>query len=101
MRESVVVKGFDWDVGNWPKCGKHGLSRAEVEEVFEGPLMLMTDPHLGEQRMRAIEKNRSGRYVFLVFVIRAVNGRHLIRPISARYMHQKEITFYEQQYRKT
>lgn len=25
--------GFDWDVGNFAKCQKHGLSVAEIEHV--------------------------------------------------------------------
>ncbi|TBN45900.1 BrnT family toxin, partial [Paracoccus sediminis] len=25
----MKIAGFDWDDGNWPKCGKHGVSRAE------------------------------------------------------------------------
>ena len=45
--------------------------------------------------MRAIGKARSGRYVFLAFTVRAVHGRTLILPISARYMHKKEIDHYE------
>jgi uncharacterized DUF497 family protein len=55
----------------------------------------MTDPHSRKQRMRAIGKTRSGRYVFLVFMPRTIHGRTLIRPISARYMHKKEIDHYE------
>jgi uncharacterized protein len=87
--------GFDWDRGNWPKCGKHGVSQEEIEEVFEGTPAVMTDPHPDEPRMRGIGKTRSGRYVFLVFMLRTTHGRTLIRPISARYMHQKEISLYE------
>jgi uncharacterized DUF497 family protein len=30
---SWVVTGFQWDDGNWPKCAKHGVSKAEIEEV--------------------------------------------------------------------
>jgi uncharacterized protein len=45
--------------------------------------------------MRAIGKTRSGRYVFLVFMLRTIHGSTLIRPISARYMHKKEIDRYE------
>jgi uncharacterized protein len=86
---------FDWDRGNWPKCGKHGVSRAEIEEIFESVPAVMADPHPGEPRMRAIGKTHSGRYVFLVFMLRRVVGRTLIRPISARYMHKKEIDHYE------
>lgn len=50
--------------------------------------------------MRAIGKTSAGRYVFLVFVIREVDGSRKLRPISARYMHLKEIRHYEQQTRK-
>lgn len=45
--------------------------------------------------MRAIGKTRSGRYVFLVFMLRELDGRINARPISARYMHRKEIDHYE------
>jgi predicted DNA binding CopG/RHH family protein len=37
--------GFDWDEGNWPKCGKHGVSRAEIEQVLLGQPLTMVDPH--------------------------------------------------------
>ena len=39
----------------------------------------------------------AGRYVFLVFMLRKIDGQTLLRPISARYMHQKEIDHYESQ----
>ncbi len=26
--------GFEWDEGNWPKCGKHGVTREEIEHLF-------------------------------------------------------------------
>ena len=91
----MKASGFDWDTGNWPKCGKHGVSREEIEEVFEGAPAVMADPHPDEARMRVIGKTRAGRYVFLVFMPRTVHGRKLIRPISARYMHKKEIDHYE------
>ncbi len=45
--------------------------------------------------MRAIGKTRAGRYVFLVFMFRQAQGKTLIRPISARFMHRKEIEHYE------
>ena len=91
----MKISGFDWDRGNWPKCGKHGVSREEIEEIFAGVPAVMADPHPREPRMRAIGKTRSGRYIFLVCALRTVHGRTLIRPISARYMHKKEIAHYE------
>ncbi len=48
-----------------------------------------------EERLRAIGRTTAGRYVFLVFTIRERDGKSYIRPISARYMHQKEIDSYE------
>ena len=57
----------------------------------------MPDPHPDEPRMRAIGKTQMGRYVFLVFMLRKSVGKTLLRTISARYMHQKEIDHYENQ----
>ncbi len=91
----MKTAGFDWDDGNWPKCGKHGVSRAEIEEVLLNTPAVMPDPHLEEPRMRAIGKTSAGRYVFLVFMIRQFNDQFFLRPISARFMHQKEIDHYE------
>ena len=51
---------------------------------------------LSEERPRAIGKTGEGRYVFLVFTIRERNNERFIRPISARYMHGKEVAHYEE-----
>lgn len=91
----MKISGFDWDNGNWPKCGKHGVSRNEIEQVLSGTPTVMADPHSDEPRMRAIGKTCEGRYVFLVFMLRDVHGLKKIRPISARYMHEKEVDHYE------
>jgi hypothetical protein len=50
---------------------------------------------LAEERLRAIGKTRSSRSVFLVFTLRERDGRTYIRPISARYMHRREVESYE------
>lgn len=91
----MKIAGFDWDSGNWPKCGKHGVSREEIEQVFMGVPAVMADPFPKEPRMRAIGKTAAGRYVFVVFLPREIDGQTKLRPISARYMHQKEIDHYE------
>jgi uncharacterized DUF497 family protein len=93
----VKILGFDWDEGNWPKCGKHGVSREEIEEVLLNTPAVMPDPHPEEHRMRAIGKTVAGRYVFLVFMLRDMEHQTFLRPISARFMHQKEISHYENQ----
>ena len=93
----MKIAGFDWDKGNWPKCNKHGVSREEIEQVLWGTPAVMPDPHPAEPRMRAIGQTKLGRYVFLVFILRKMDAQTLLRPISARYMHQKEIDHYENQ----
>ena len=88
---------FDWDAGNWPKCGKHGLSQLEIEEVFRNDPTIFSDPDdhsKDEQRLKAIGRSEKGRFVFVVFTMRQIGEIACIRPVSARYMHQKEIDRY-------
>jgi uncharacterized DUF497 family protein len=49
-----------------------------------------------ESRWKAIGRLPNGRFVFVVFTFREVVGRRIIRPISARYMHRKEVLRYVQ-----
>jgi uncharacterized DUF497 family protein len=93
----VKIAGFDWDDGNWPKCGKHGVSLEEIEQVLLGNPAVMPDPHPDEPRLRAIGRTKAGRFVFLVFMLRQDDVQTLLRQISARFMHQKEIDHYENQ----
>jgi uncharacterized DUF497 family protein len=96
--DSMQVAGFDWDEGNWPKCARHGVSKAEIEEVFFQPVLILPDRShsAAEPRKRAIGTTAAGRYVFVVFTVRDRGRARLIRPISARYMHEKEIKGYEE-----
>ena len=91
--------GFNWDDGNLSKCEKHGATRASIEWALEGEITLFDDPYDSdiEKRFRAIGKDESGRHVFIVFSISHSGNKRLIRPISARYMHKKEIESYERQ----
>ncbi len=57
----MKIAGFAWDSGNWPKCGKHGVSRQEIEQVLLGRPAVMADPHPDEPRMRAIGQTEDGR----------------------------------------
>ena len=93
----MKLAGFDWDQGNWPKCGKHGVSREEIEQVLLNSPAVMPDPHQNEPRMRAIGKTDDERHIFLVFMLREIENKFFLRPISARFMHQKEIDHYESQ----
>ena len=93
----AAVSGFDWDDGNWPKCAKHGVSKAEIEYVLSNEPMVRPNRTSGdgETRFNAIGQTAKNRYLFIAFAIRARNGRTMIRPISARYMHRKEIKHHE------
>jgi uncharacterized protein len=92
----MEFSGFDWDGANREKCQRHGVSIAEIEGLFHAPLVVLPDPahSSAEERFKAIGKGREGRYVFLVFTFRTRGGQRLIRPITARYMRQKEIDHY-------
>lgn len=96
---STSVSGFDWDTGNRAKCQKHGVSVDEIEGLFARPIMILPDTthSITEERLRAIGRTQAGRYVFLVFTVRESGGQKFIRPISARYMHHKEIDSYEKE----
>jgi len=102
MRDERDVRkaaGFEWDRGNRKKCQEHGVSIAEIEDLFTRSVMVLPDPahSHSETRMRAIGKTIEGRSVFLVFTVRKKGRKRLIRPISARYMHAKEIRHYEEE----
>jgi uncharacterized DUF497 family protein len=89
---------FDWDDGNWPKCGEHGVDKREIEEILQSdPLVLPDIEHSSEEPRRwAVGHSRtSERMVFIVFTLRDGPGGILLRPISARYMHEKEVRKYE------
>lgn len=86
--------GFDWDDGNWPKCGMHGLEKAEIEAAFNDPALIVTPDaahSVAEQRWIAIGRSAiSDRWTLVIFARR---GR-AIRPVSARFMHRKEVLRY-------
>lgn len=93
------VSGFDWDDGNRTKCEKHGVSIAEIEALFRGAPRVAPDPKhsAGEDRLIAVGRTGTGRPMFVAFTIRTKSGRRLVRPVTARYMHAKEIAAYEKE----
>ena len=98
----MKIVGVEWDAGNWPKCGKHGVSQAEIEYVLATARFRVPDPDPAETRFRTAGKTEAGRHVFVVYTYREDGARSgggggtFIRPISARYMHGKEVKSYEQ-----
>ena len=99
----MEIDGFDWDRGNSEKCQKHGLSR-EIIEAFFGQKNIHVAPDIKhsnlELRFFAIGRIENRKAIILIFTIRNSEGKTLIRPISARYMHQKEVSKYEKEFEK-
>jgi uncharacterized DUF497 family protein len=77
--------------------------------VVEIEALLGSDPALapdlkhsgGEDRFIAVGRNSEGRPLFVAFTFRARKGRRFIRPVTARYMHAKEIERYEEESSQT
>ncbi len=90
--------GFDWDDGNREKCQKHGVTQSELEAMFGGMVAIKPDlAHSNaETRLLGIGRGSDGRHIFVAFTIRTRDGKNYLRPISARYMHRKEVEHYEQ-----
>jgi uncharacterized DUF497 family protein len=91
------ITGFDWDDGNARKTEKHGVAQAEAEEVFfNQPLLILEDLRHRDQeaRFHALGKTLDGRLLHVTFTLRGDDT--LIRVISARNMHRKEKSVYEQ-----
>lgn len=97
MINSAKIAGFEWDDGNARKNDKHGVSTAEAEQVFfNDPFLLIADTKhsQSEPRFHALGKTDEGRALHITFTLR--NAGERIRVISARDMHRKERTIYEQ-----
>jgi len=91
------IIGFEWDAGNARKNEKHGVSSAEAEQTFfNAPLLMIEDTmhSAREPRFHALGKPDEGRLLHITFTLRGAG--QTIRVISARAMHRKERTIYEQ-----
>jgi uncharacterized DUF497 family protein len=95
----ALFAGFEWDAANTDKCRSHGVSIREIESALvSNTLVIMPDTKHSkdEDRYFAACRTVQGRDLFVVFTFRRVAGRKLLRPITARYMHRKEVKRYEQ-----
>jgi len=82
-----------------PSARSTGFSTPVIENLFTRSLAILLDAAHSqrERRFRAIGRTDKGRGVFIVFTLRREGDDLLIRPISARYMHKKEIDAYEKE----
>lgn len=97
MIDLAKIIGFEWDDGNARKNDKHGVSTAEAEQAFfNDPLLLVADVKHSKRELRfhALGKSDEGRLLHITFTL--WNAGASIRVISARDMHRKERTIYEQ-----
>lgn len=62
-------------------------------------MRVLPDPvhSTAETRYLAIAHSMSGRHLLVAFTYREIGERRLVRPISARFMHAREVTHYEAQ----
>jgi uncharacterized DUF497 family protein len=88
----IEFDGFDWDDGNREKCQKHGVSIGEIEQALAVIRLVVDDPYPGEKRYRTVGRTEAGRHLFAVFTLRGAK----LRPISVRYMHEREVASYEE-----
>ena len=72
---------------------KHGISRETVEAFFGRDVRVAPDPKHSrtEDRFLALGRSPGERPMIVAFTVRAARGLKLIRPISARFMHAREI----------
>ncbi len=94
------IIGFDWDEGNTRKSAeKHDVSQSESEQVFfNQPFLVLPDSKHSqhEARFHALGKTDNRRRLHITFALRVRDTSTLIRVISARDMHRKERSKYEQ-----
>jgi uncharacterized DUF497 family protein len=99
MPDLSLIEGFQWDDGNSRKSAeKHDVSQIEAEQVFfNDPLLIIEDLNHSsyETRLHALGQTDAGRLLHISFTLRG--GGKLIRVISARPMHRKERSRYEQE----
>jgi uncharacterized protein len=85
---------FEWDAGNADKNRlRHGVSRAECEQVFFRRPVVREDGFHSEDEVRfhALGQSAAGRLLFVVYTLRGER----VRVISARDMTPRERKEYE------
>lgn len=86
---------FEWDTGNRSKQAKHGVTPAEVEELFLGKILFagrIIEPAHDEPRWLLLGATASGRPLALIFTRRGDR----LRAISCRPMRRNERKLYEE-----
>lgn len=95
----MQIAGFDWDRGNRFKGREHGVSLAAIESMFRSSIpccltLCTRSPRSGSRRLGGAQPAAGSSSSSLW---RARRGKRFIRPISARFMHKKEVEHYEKE----
>ena len=53
-----------------------------------------------ETRFLAIGNGPDKKHIIVAFTFRNIKGQRFLRPISARFMHKKEVQKYEKEFKK-
>ena len=97
---NLMFSGFEWDEGNQRHCQKHGFSLKQIEHFLQQDNLLVAPDvrhAMQEERYLAIGRAQMGKPMLVVFTIRKIDETVRLRPISARYMHEKEARKYEEE----
>lgn len=85
------MAGFEWDENNIGHIARHGVTPAEVEEVFaNNPVVERTKDQRGEPRFFAYGRTIARRFLVVLFTLR----NELIRPITAYPMNRTKRKLY-------
>ncbi|WP_338635807.1 BrnT family toxin [Spirobacillus cienkowskii] len=102
---TLKFDGFDWDDGNITKNrDKHGVTCEEIESFLKNTLFMTPDVQHSdiEQRYIVFGKGQNSRPMVGAITFKYTeDGSCLVRPISIRYMHSKEVKKYEEKIAKT
>ena len=77
---------FDWDEGNRDKNLRHGVHDWEIEEgvLDQHSFVDSAVEREGEERFVLLGRSEtSGKYLRIVYTLRAQQGEQFLRPISA------------------
>ena len=101
MLTDVRIVGFEWDRGNRSNVGSTAFPLRRSRLFCFRRRVRSRSPMSG---IRAANRGlspsagpRLGRGVFTVFTLRRHGEETFIRPVSARYMHRKEVEYYEKE----
>ena len=85
---------FDWDEANLQHIARHAVTRAEVEEVFTGPMVFIdTESEGGEIRFVEIGRTASGRVLKVV----TTDRQDKIRVVTAFEPNAREANEYRRE----